>query len=409
MHIVFVTVEFITENGFYGGLSNFTTNMSRIFAENGHKVSIITLSKKNNTLYYAENIMVYRIAEQEIRTRIFRGDYLIELEEFEMDCRMAKAVKYKIASINKENKVDIIHYCNLRSTSLFRIKEIPAIVRMSSYQPEVRSAYKPTYNPNQKEKLTLFEKLELYSIRKADLIISPSKIVAGNIQRKLKRKVKVIESPFIMPKEELDDFLYKKELEGKKYLLFYGTLGYIKGTYTIAEMLYKFLRDYKEYYFVFIGNDKGFMKNEKPISAVKIIMEKAGEFAGRVVYIKPILEKEKLFPIIKNAQACILPSRVDNLPNTCIESMALGNIVVGTYDTSFEQLIRNGYNGFLTERDNPESLREAIDKVLSLTKEDRKFIVQKALKRVSIMSPDNIYKKYYKCYLDTIQNFKNKR
>ncbi len=46
-----------------------------------------------------------------------------------------------------------------------------------------------------------------------------------------------------------------------------------------------------------------------------------------------------------------LPSRIDNLTNTCIESMALGKVVIGTQGAIFEQLIEDGVNCFLCRID----------------------------------------------------------
>ena len=46
-------------------------------------------------------------------------------------------------------------------------------------------------------------------------------------------------------------------------------------------------------------------------------------------------------------RGCSLPSKVDNLPNTCLEAMALKRVVIGSRTAaSFDQLISDGVNGF---------------------------------------------------------------
>ena len=70
-----------------------------------------------------------------------------------------------------------------------------------------------------------------------------------------------------------------------------------------------------------------------------------------------------MFSIVKHARLCILPTRVDNLPNTCLEAMALGKVVISSTSvqgTSVEQLIIDGYNGFLSSVDDVESLYQKI-------------------------------------------------
>src|ERR1051326_7456438 len=46
----------------------------------------------------------------------------------------------------------------------------------------------------------------------------------------------------------------------------------------------------------------------------------------------------------------VLPSLIDNLPNSCLEAMGLGRVVIGTKGTSFEELITDEANGFLIEQ-----------------------------------------------------------
>ena len=60
MHIVYVTMEFPTEI-VGGGLSAYLGNISRIMADAGHEVTVITLSDRNERIKYRENIAVERV------------------------------------------------------------------------------------------------------------------------------------------------------------------------------------------------------------------------------------------------------------------------------------------------------------------------------------------------------------
>ncbi len=89
--------------------------------------------------------------------------------------------------------------------------------------------------------------------------------------------------------------------------------------------------------------------------------------------------------------ACVLPSRVDNLPNSCIEAMSLGNIVIGTYGASFEQLIRNKDNGLLIKRDSSAAFIKAIDWLMNLSENERIAMGKRAADSIIRLSPEKIY------------------
>ena len=58
MHIVFVTVELSTGNNMAGGLASFTENIVRVFARNGHRVTIILSTPKETEVVFDEGIEV---------------------------------------------------------------------------------------------------------------------------------------------------------------------------------------------------------------------------------------------------------------------------------------------------------------------------------------------------------------
>ena len=100
------------------------------------------------------------------------------------------------------------------------------------------------------------------------------------------------------------------------------------------------------------------------------------------------ISHEELYPVIERAKGIVLPSLIDNLPNTCLEAMALGQIVIGTYGTSFEQLIENEQSGFLCEPGNSNNLLDTCKKILSLSTERKSIISRNARKRIDALNPE---------------------
>ena len=79
--------------------------------------------------------------------------------------------------------------------------------------------------------------------------------------------------------------------------------------------------------------------------------------------------------------------------------MAHGKVVVGTKGNSFEQLIKDEESGFLCESENPESLMETINKVVTLDDFQRKNIGERAKKRITKLRPEKVVTQllsYYK-------------
>ncbi|MDE6568597.1 MAG: glycosyltransferase, partial [Lachnospiraceae bacterium] len=107
--------------------------------------------------------------------------------------------------------------------------------------------------------------------------------------------------------------------------------------------------------------------------------------------------------------ACILPTRIDNLPNTCLEAMALGKVIISSTSengTSVEQLITDGVNGFLAQVDDADDLYQKIVYVMQLPKDEKELIEKRAKERVSGLTPENVYKRMVEIYSEVIEKYK---
>src|SRR5207244_3410734 len=95
----------------------------------------------------------------------------------------------------------------------------------------------------------------------------------------------------------------------------------------------------------------------------------------------------QLYPVIQNARVCVLPSLVDNLPNTCLEAMALGRVVIGTRGASFDQLLDDGISGYLVAVGDAEGLARAIRRAWHLPPDEQQRMGEAAKKRVEQLDP----------------------
>jgi glycosyltransferase involved in cell wall biosynthesis len=399
MRIVLATTEYVSEKAnFDGGLANYTHRTALSLRLMRHEPIVVVASNRREVLKHC-GIEVHRVPViwylPILNCFCFLGglDWIL----------VSYALNREIQTIHQKQRVDVIQYASLGATALFRIPGIPAVARLTTSQ----KLYDEANEFGRVLELLVLKGrryLERAALRRVDAVFGPSRIVGEAMARDIGREVKLIESPYLPDSCALDYSVYREiatELKGREYLLFFGTLGLLKGIKTIGNMIYRFLERYPELSFVFVGKDLGLTG----CSAIQHLWERAGQYRERVIYREPLCH-DRLYPIIQHARLVVLPSRVENFPNTCIEAMAFKKIVIGTRGTSFEELIIDGVSGFLCERDNPDSLFEVIDSAMQLPYERCVEIGEKAYQRIAELNPDAIVNKLICFYTRAIETGK---
>jgi glycosyltransferase involved in cell wall biosynthesis len=299
--------------------------------------------------------------------------------------------------VNKQTKFDLIHYTNLASVGYYRPKNIPAIARLSGSSA---ISFKFGGYGETLKSIIRIEKLEYKTLKKMDDIFGPCRAISDIIEKNIGRKIKLIESIYIDEVKEYDTSVFNEFLPQKKYLLFFGTLSQVKGIGTIAEIIYPFLEKHRDYHFVFIG--KLSHSQQENVTMLDILKEKAGIYMDRIIHINQI-SHDKLFPILNNAEFVVLPSRIDNFPNTCVEAMAHKKIVIGTIGNGFEQLINDKKNGYLIQVDRSDQLLHTIEEIIQLNPGVKKEMEEKAAERIEKLRPEYIIPQLIDFYQSAIK------
>lgn len=400
MHIVYVTYEFPGEMP-VGGLATYINNISSIMCSHGHNVTVLTLSDKQSREYTLDNgIKVIAVKLYQYNGKIGHK-YKARIETMVNAWHLHR----KLYDYENAGKVDIVQAANVYGVGLFRTKT-PTVVRLSSDSVVYRETERFVFDRELFDSKLRFEDwLEYITEKSADAIFGPGEIISSVVSRRVHRQVSIIESPFYMDDLKEDTEIYHRELEGKKYFLFHGSLQNRKGTKVVAESLYRLLDKYRDIYFVFCGVDYGINKNGATISAVNYLQMSAKEYAERVIYLG-VLPKNKLIPVIKGSMACILPSRIENLSNASIEAMGLGKVVIATANAGYGQLIKHKQSGILFKRDSSVALEKAIDYFLCMNDVDKKKMEQMAQKVIERMNAENCYRKLMELYEMTVEDSK---
>lgn len=167
-------------------------------------------------------------------------------------------------------------------------------------------------------------------------------------------------------------FTQKKEKEENK-VLFLGRVSIKKKIETLVEAI-PYIKDKKLKIEIVGPEEKEYAdKIKNLINSLKL-----GE---RVLFSGALYDLKKKIAKYDSAKIFVLPSRVEGMPQSLIEAMARGKIVIGSDSIAIRDLIKDGKNGYLFEFDNPKSLADKINMALKkdsdkLSKEAKKFAEQ---------------------------------
>lgn len=389
MRIALLSPEYVTEDTFDGGLANYTHRLALSLRALGHEPTVFLPHGVSETFVH-DNTQVHRVAWSNVQME--GAPFLRTVarltgsvpERFRLTCQLLRRSTGMRNAVLREHALrpfDCMHAAHLGGLSAVRSHVIPTIVRISSVT-RLWHAY-GGFGESSAE-IRQQEYVERIALRRADAVFGPSRHIADIVSRDIRRDITVIESPYIRDVEATNDRIVREHLAGKTYVLFFGSIGHLKGVGTISRMIHRLLSRHTDLYFVFVGKE---VAGQAGGPLLAQLLRNAGTCADRVLHFSA-MPHASLYPIIEGAQCVILPSLIDNFPNACIESMALRKIVVGTRGHSLEALIRHGENGFLIAPDNAEELLAVTEMILRLDHRKRDRIAELAVESIERLRPE---------------------
>lgn len=385
MRIGFLTPEFVTESYFSGGLANYLYRTAKALIVLGHDVHVITISDSNQDELDYEGIHVSRISKGVSNgwlNRVTRNKLRSTLKCI----ALSFAFYRKLRKLHQDSPFDIVQFSNYCFCGLFAdlLLTIPSMVRISTYSP----VWHEQLGANRSLDLRAIEWLESFQLRRSRHIYAPSYTLKEIVEQvNGVPQVEVIRTPCYVETHEWDKSVYAHYLSGKNYLLFFGRFQLHKGFHILAQALPQVLKVHPDCTAVFVGLD---IDTPLAPSMKEYAQGLCQDDADRLIFIDPLPHKQ-LYPIIKEARIAVLPSLIDNFPNTCLEAMSLGKPVVGTRGASFEELLTEGETGFLVPVGDPDSLSDKICEVWTHPRLSE--IGQAAQRKVQEFTPEKTVQK----------------
>ena len=341
LRIAFLTSEFIIESPSHGGLGSYVNRITKALKGLGHDPEIFVSRARPDTpsVMDIEGIRVEHVAAiDHLGIRMLR-----RLEARYLAPPWGGAAAYlgtalglsrALARRHAEGPFDIVHSTNCSAAGLFvRHRNYPVhIIRLSSHRTlwwQTDGTYRLGHR--------ILAMLERAAVRKADIAYAPSQFVADYCRSSgWRRDVQVLRPPAFLeiePAAALDFSL------PARYLIHFGQIGRRKGSDLVAAALMRAWEQDATLTMVWCGSPI----DRRDLDRFQV---QWGAAAGNVTWLGA-LPRPQLYAVVQRALAAVLPSRIDNLPNSVIEALLLGVPVIGSDGASIDELVESGVNGEL--------------------------------------------------------------
>lgn len=331
LRIAFLTSERVSAGQPAGGLASYVARMSETLRSLGHEAEVFLLGDD-----VPASPAPRRSARWDPR-RWMSGAML----------REARGIATRLEARHAEAPFDLVHATNCAATGLFvrRLESRRHVVRVSSLRELWMSADHVRLGKDVRAACWL----ERRAARRADSVIAPSAWIVPHLATHWGVRAHVVRPPASL--ETTPDAAPPPGLPDR-YLVHFGQLGPRKGTDLLVEALVRAWRVEPALRMVLMGREvaSGFVDAQR---------HRLGAREDSLLDLGPV-PKAALYAIVRDAVATVAPSRVDNLPNSVIESLLLQTPVIGTRESSIDEIVEPGGCGALVDQDDPEDLAAAL-------------------------------------------------
>ncbi|MBE0427348.1 MAG: glycosyltransferase [Nitrospirae bacterium] len=363
-----------------GGIGTYVFHISRLLAECGETVHVIGQLWKGAEKKVEEKcrgrLIIHRVHlkdwESSLRRKLSsplksREEKGLLESNFSPQCFSLQACLLAESLVEQEG-IDIIeaqefeaplYYFQLRrALGIGPKKQPPCIIQLHS--PMEFIVRHNDWDIGQPYFMTA-KRLEDYSIAAADALLCPSSYVARRAETHYgldEGSIHVIPLPIgnstMLEREkntwEYGTICYVGRLERRK-----GVIEWIDAVVTVAPQ-------YPSARFEFIGANVLGTKNMSGEEFVKSRIP--DDLRSRFIF-HGQQERSALPQFLKKARISVVPSRWENFPNTCIESMSSGLPVIASREGGMAEIIEDGRTGWLANKPGSEGLAEALRRALN--------------------------------------------
>lgn len=327
-----------------GGIGAYTEKTAAALAALGHEVHVVSEAPDGRPgSERRDGVVVHRLAPSRLRPRTLGRAWTV-----------ARALR-------RLGPFDVVQGCEWGGeAALFALRPTaPLVTRLAT--PHFLIERLNGVPAGQRRRQATSRLLERLQARRSARVISPSTALADQVAaawRLPREAITVVPTGIRLP--HLDPAAPAPEGITEPFVLYFGRLERRKGVDVWLEALPRVLQRHPELHAVLAGDDAGI--DGRPVA--DLARELCAEHSANL-HLLPHLPQDRLFPLVARATLVVLPSRWENLANTCLEAMALGRPVLATTGSGFEPLIRDGVEGLLVPPGDAEALAAAALRALA--------------------------------------------
>ncbi|HVM73239.1 MAG TPA: glycosyltransferase family 4 protein [Anaerolineales bacterium] len=405
MHVGFLSPEYVLPGRYDGGLANYIYKTAHALISRGQRVTVFVLSDQDRS---SNDGQVKVMEVKRVQTALIglpgKPAALINALLPALDqIRSSRRIAHFVWKEHHSDPFDVLQTSSFLVPGFTMRKNgrIPLVCRISSYSPVLRSSYgRPRNLPEY-----LCDWLELRQIVDSEAIFSPSQFCLALLERLEAVQSDLLRTPVDFARIEPDASLYEEKFAGARYLLFFGILSRTKGVDLIADAIPDVLALHPDIHFAFVGRDDGMPGGLK----MKDFVLSRCQAQKEHIHFLPAVPKPQLYSIIAHAVGVLMPSRVDNYPNACLEAQMLGTPVIGSRNSSLDEMIEDGRTGFLVENGNSRELGEAINRLLGLDEGAYRAMQQANLAWIDSLGREDRIGQLIHYYEDVIRRFNGRQ
>lgn len=349
LRIAFLTPEFVTDKSACGGLASYVERITMALRAIGHEPEVFAIAQ-SPTVYDHKGVRVEHVTPSHnlamwLLSRHWRGRLKLSgtLKQHRDALGLAQALKRR----HGDAPFDVLQTSDWGIGGYY-VPKVPGRVHLMRCSWS-RELYERHAGHESTIDNRMLKRCEWACMRRADIAYAPSRFIAEHLTQRTGVAVQVVRPPMLTapPPRKL-----AREDLPPRYMIHFGQLSDIKGTDVLAAALPMVWRQEPTFAMVWAGRE----------SSVGMVQRFAAQWRPHERQVRYIgaVTRERLFSIVRKAEAAVAPSRCDNLPNTVIESLSLGVPVVGSDGASINELVTDGRNGRLAPIGNPQRLAEVL-------------------------------------------------